>query len=155
MGTITCWPPQGWSGSDLSPGLIVDVDFSDDAGRFFILQLDGEDYTYPMRYDAVLHYADEEDRNFHKFHLPNGLLEDPANKEIMLDDLQRAKRRKTSNSTADIASRHQPTSDMPPSPIPTVAADNDDNIEFGDDNNYADEEEMDPEEDKGECITIF
>jgi len=29
---------EGGSGSDLCPGLIVDVDFSDDAGRFFILQ---------------------------------------------------------------------------------------------------------------------
>ena len=61
-----CWW-EGWSCSALCPGAIVAVDFSDDAGRFFILQLDREDYTYPMRYDDVFFYADEEDMNFHKF----------------------------------------------------------------------------------------
>jgi hypothetical protein len=35
-----------------------------------------------MRYDAVLKYADEEDANFYKFHLPDGLLEDPANDRV-------------------------------------------------------------------------
>ena len=33
---------EGWSGSALCPGAIVAVDFSDDDGRFFILQLEGE-----------------------------------------------------------------------------------------------------------------
>ena len=83
MGTVTHWPPllveecwwEGWSCSALCPGAIVAVDFSDDAGRFFILQLDREDYTYPMRYDDVFFYADEEDMNFHKFHLQDDILE--------------------------------------------------------------------------------
>ncbi len=37
-----------------------------------------------MWYNAVLKYADERDRNFHKFHLPDGLLEDPAEEEVTI-----------------------------------------------------------------------
>ena len=73
---------DGCHGSELYPGAISDVNFDDAAGRFFILTLDGDEYTYPMGYDAVVHYADETDRNFYKFHLPDGLLEDPANERV-------------------------------------------------------------------------
>ena len=51
----------------------------------FFLQLDNEDWTYPIiRYDTVFKYADadESDRRFCKFHLPDRLLEDPANEEV-------------------------------------------------------------------------
>lgn len=88
MQVAECWWPE-YSGSDLCPGQIADVKFDDAAGRFFLLQLDGEDWTYPMRYDAVLKYADETDRNFYKFHLPDGLLEDPADEEVAVRNPRR------------------------------------------------------------------
>eukprot|EP00956_Cyclotella_meneghiniana_P033551 scaffold96912_cov61-Cyclotella_meneghiniana.AAC.2 len=75
------WWPE-YSGSDLCPGQIIDVKFDDDQERYWLLQLDGEDWTYPMRYDAVVRYADEEDRNFHKFQLPDGILEDPSDERV-------------------------------------------------------------------------
>ena len=59
------------------------VDFDDELGRFFILQLDGDEYTYKMRYDAVLLYVDEEDANFYKRHLPDSMPEDPEHEEIV------------------------------------------------------------------------
>ena len=68
-----------FSGKDLCPGEIVDVDFDDELGHFFILQLDGDEYRYHMRYDAVLLYSDKEDANFHTFHLPNSQPEDDSN----------------------------------------------------------------------------
>ena len=49
---------EGWwedyGGTALWPGQIVAVNFGDELGRFFILQLNGEEWTYPMSYDAVL-----------------------------------------------------------------------------------------------------
>ena len=68
---------------------------------------------YPMRYDAILFNADEEDRNFHMFHLADGMLEDPENEEFTLADLQQAKRRKTSNSTSNLASPNLPPTHHP------------------------------------------
>ena len=50
-----------------------------------------------MRYDAVLHYADEQHPNFRRFHLPDGLLEDPDDEEITLAQLQKRKTRSTTN----------------------------------------------------------
>jgi hypothetical protein len=70
----------------------VAVDFDDELGRFFILQLDGDEYTYKMRYDAVLLYVDEEDPNFYKRHLPDSLPEDPEGEEITLAQLLRHKK---------------------------------------------------------------
>jgi hypothetical protein len=90
---------DGCSGSTLYPGRIAAVNFDDAVGRFFLLQLDEEreGETYPMRYDAVLHYADEQHPNFSRFHLPDGLLEDPADEEITLAQLQKRKKRSTTN----------------------------------------------------------
>jgi hypothetical protein len=74
---------DGYTGSMLYPGQIIDVDFTNDNGKFFILQLDNDEYTYEMRYDAVLKYANEEDANFSRYHLPEGLLEDPEGEEVV------------------------------------------------------------------------
>jgi hypothetical protein len=121
LGGIHMLVEDGWwdgcSGSDLNPGLIVAVDFSDEAGRFFILQLDGDDkYTYPMRYvlSSSLFYANEKDRSFHKFHLRDGMIQDAAHEENIIAQLQRNKHRrhKPSNSPADIAARPQSTSNI-------------------------------------------
>jgi hypothetical protein len=62
----SCWW-DGFDGHELNPASVVDVDFDDSAGRFWIFQCDGDCYTYQMRYDAVLHYADETHPNFYKF----------------------------------------------------------------------------------------
>jgi hypothetical protein len=87
---------EDYSGTAFWPGQIVAVSFDDEMGRFFILQLDGEERTYPMtmRYDAVLLYADEEDANFYKRHLPDSLPEDPEGEEITLAQLLRHKKGK-------------------------------------------------------------
>ena len=58
---------DGWGDDGLWPGTIVDIDFDDEAGRIFLFQCDGDTERYHMRYDAVLHYADEEHSNFNKF----------------------------------------------------------------------------------------
>ncbi|KAL7527968.1 hypothetical protein ACHAXR_007787 [Thalassiosira sp. AJA248-18] len=66
----------------------------------FLLQLDDDEYTYQMRYDAVLKYADEEDANFNKFRLPEGLLEleDPEGEEVVAPAQRRGRRlERTSN----------------------------------------------------------
>jgi len=85
-----CWW-DGCNGSTLYPGRIAAVDFNDVAGRFFLLHLDEdeEDIMYHMRYDAVVYYADAQDQNYHKFKLPDGLLEDPEDEEITLSQLQK------------------------------------------------------------------
>ena len=74
------WP--GYTTTTLRPGKIVHVNFTNDSGRFFVLQLDNESFTYPMWYDAVIKYTDKDDANYNIFCLPDGLLEDPADKEV-------------------------------------------------------------------------
>jgi hypothetical protein len=76
------WP--GYHGTNLCPGMIVDVDFSCQLSKFFFLQLDGEDWTYAMCYHIVLLYANEEDPNYHNYHLPDGLLLDMDGKEVTI-----------------------------------------------------------------------
>jgi NAD(P)H-nitrite reductase large subunit len=46
-----------------------------------------------MRYDAVLHYADEEHSNYRRFHLPSAMLEDPEDEEVTLAELQQLSQR--------------------------------------------------------------
>ena len=55
------WP--GYTTTTLRPGKIVHVNFTNDNGRFFLLQLDNELFTYPMRYAAVLKYVNKDDAN--------------------------------------------------------------------------------------------
>ena len=83
------WWPGYKDEEEPIPGAIVGLDFKDEAGKFFQFQIDGETHTYSMRYDAVLHYADEESRRFHVYHLPSDQLPDPEDEEITLADLQR------------------------------------------------------------------
>ena len=46
------WP--GYCSSKLCPGQIVDVNLDCSDGKYFILQLDGDEFTYGMQYDAVV-----------------------------------------------------------------------------------------------------
>ena len=102
------WP--SYDDSELNPGRIVDVNFDDPAGRFFLLELDDElGANYRMRYDAVLKYADESQRNFHTFHLPMALLPDPEDETITLAQL--ANLRQTSRPTSRPTILHNPTTD--------------------------------------------
>ncbi|KAL7538013.1 hypothetical protein ACHAXR_008222 [Thalassiosira sp. AJA248-18] len=51
-----------------------------------------------MRYDAVLKYADEDNANFYRYHLPEGLLEDPEGEEVVAPAQRRVRRcERTSN----------------------------------------------------------
>ena len=68
--------PERWwagcTGSKLFHGKIIAIDFSDDAKRYFKFEPDSEKGAhYPIRYDAVLHYADEDHQSYSKFLLPS------------------------------------------------------------------------------------
>ena len=68
-------PAHWWnncSGNTLYAGQIADINFSDDAKRYFMLKLDSEENRnlHPMRYDAVLRYADKEHPTHSRFDLP-------------------------------------------------------------------------------------
>jgi hypothetical protein len=83
-----CWWPE-FSGHELYPGVIEDVDFDDPNDRFFIFRIDGDEWTYNMRYDAVIHYADEDHPSYHTFRLPDGYMQDPTTEEVTLAQLQK------------------------------------------------------------------
>ena len=56
---------DGCSGNLLFPGKIASFDSSAEKERFFNLELEEElGAYYPMRYDAVSHYADETHRSY-------------------------------------------------------------------------------------------
>lgn len=57
--------------------------------------MDGEDASYPMRYDAVSLYADTGHDDFRKFNLPNKMLASPAGETVVVKP--RAKRKKDRN----------------------------------------------------------
>ena len=68
-------PAHWWnncSGNTLYAGQIADINFSDDAKRYFMLKLDSEENRnlHTMRYDAVLRYADKEHPTHSRFDLP-------------------------------------------------------------------------------------
>jgi len=65
---------EGWwaecSGSDLFAGTIQGVNFNDTADWYFLFECDGDgdgDVPYLMRYDVVLHYADEDNKRYSQF----------------------------------------------------------------------------------------
>jgi hypothetical protein len=67
-------------------GKIVRVDVDDDISAFdiFMLELDDSSGTFHrMRYDAVLHYADEQQDNLHSFNLPSSPPCDPSHEEAV------------------------------------------------------------------------
>ena len=77
------WWHNSW-GNYLYPGWIDSVNFVDNGIRFWLYQLDDPDYQdednlYPMRYDAVLAYADEDSLSFSSFRLPTHSLTNPSN----------------------------------------------------------------------------
>eukprot|EP00956_Cyclotella_meneghiniana_P024576 scaffold49508_cov47-Cyclotella_meneghiniana.AAC.9 len=120
---------DGYDDSELNPGVISAIDFSDKAGRFFQLELDDEPGAhYPMRYDAVLKYADETHSNFHSFHLPIGILPDPEDETVTLAQL--ANSLPTLHETARPTVLHDSTTDD------YIAQDlsSSDNDSFGDNN---------------------
>ena len=79
---------DGYDDSELNSGVIAAFDFDDEAGRFFQLELDDEPGAYyPMRYDAVLKYADETHGRFSSYHLPTDILPDPEDETVTLAQL--------------------------------------------------------------------
>jgi len=81
------WP--GYSGSKLCAGKIVAVDFEEPAGRYFTLRLDADEdeddeIVFSMRYDDVVHYADEQHERYASFQLPPEALADPQREEVRL-----------------------------------------------------------------------
>ena len=63
---------DGCTGNTLFHGEITAIDFTDDAERYFKFRPDSEKAKlYPMRYDAVLHYADEEHQSYSTYLLPS------------------------------------------------------------------------------------
>jgi len=96
MGGVTCWPSyEGGSqfcarahgGERVYCRKIVHIDVDDDisaSGMIFMLELDDSSGTFHrMQYDAVLHYADEQQDNFHAFNLPSSPPCDPSHKEAV------------------------------------------------------------------------
>ena len=90
---------DGCTGRELYEGIIAAVNFDDHGDRFFQLELDEEKgVLYPMRYDAVLHYADEEHSQFSSFQLPADPPSNPANERIRV---RRRPRRIFNNDKSD------------------------------------------------------
>ena len=75
------WP--GYNGNELYLGRISSLDLDADGARYFQLELDDEPGVYyPMRYDAVLHYADEGQRKYLSYHLPNSVPANPVSETV-------------------------------------------------------------------------
>ena len=77
--------PDNWlygcTGSQLYKGRIVAVDFYDEAEQFLMLELDDDNEKgeqYHMRYNDVLHYADEGHRSYSWYYLPSNSPECPT-----------------------------------------------------------------------------
>ncbi|KAL7549930.1 hypothetical protein ACHAWF_013185 [Thalassiosira exigua] len=67
-------PEHWWQGRSrkLHGGRITSTSLDDDAGRHFVFETNDEPgVTYPIRYDAVRKYADENQPNFSEYDLPN------------------------------------------------------------------------------------
>ena len=80
------WP--GFSGSALNAGVIARVDLDIDTNNHYQLELDKErGVFYAMRYDAVVHYADETHRSYSSFRLPAHALSDPAGEVVTVEDV--------------------------------------------------------------------
>ena len=75
------WVHSGSSGNELHPGKIHSINFEQTKNRIFQLQLDDVDEPdlHPMRYDAVLAYADETCPSYSSFGLPAQFIPNPVN----------------------------------------------------------------------------
>ena len=63
---------DGCTGNKLFHGEVTAIDFTDGAERYFKFRLDSEKgSSYPMRYDAILHYADDEHPRYSAYLLPS------------------------------------------------------------------------------------
>ena len=78
---------DGFTGHKLNGGVIARVDFGIDGNKYFQLELDGERGAYyPMRYDAVVRYADKTHRAFSSFRLPAHAVSDPAQEVVVVEE---------------------------------------------------------------------
>ena len=80
--------PDSWwvncSGEEMNKGVIAAVDFTKPRCTFFQFKLDSElEAHYPMRYDSVFSFADEEQENFRKFRLPRYSLDNPEGEQVI------------------------------------------------------------------------
>jgi len=67
------------TGNNFNSGHIAGLDFSDENDRYFQLEVDDEQGAYyNMRYDAILHYADEDQSIFSRFRLPSKAYVEPT-----------------------------------------------------------------------------
>ena len=63
---------NGYNGSTPCLGAIVAIDYDAKKENYFLLEVDDTPgVQYPMRYDAVLLYADEEHETYPSYHLPS------------------------------------------------------------------------------------
>ena len=77
------WP--GYSSSELYAGAVQELDFSDEQGRYFLFEGDGDvGSRYPMLYDAFLHYANKEQLGYARFRLPPNPPANMANEAVRL-----------------------------------------------------------------------
>jgi hypothetical protein len=78
---------DGFTSHKLNGGVIARVDFGIDGNKYFQHELDGEHGAfYPMRYDAVVRYADETHRAFSSFRLPAHAVSDPAQEVVVVEE---------------------------------------------------------------------
>ena len=81
--------PDSWwvncSGEELNEGVIAAVDFTKPRCTFFQLELDNElGAHYPMRYDSVFSFADEDQDNFKTCRLPRYPIGNPEGEEVAI-----------------------------------------------------------------------
>ena len=81
--------PDSWwvncSGEQMNKGVIAAVDFTKPRRTFFQFELDSElGAHYPMRYDSVFSFADEEQENYRRFSLPRYPLDNPEGEPVVI-----------------------------------------------------------------------
>ena len=97
------WP--GYDGDGSNPAVIQHVDFGQTNKRYFQVELDDElGVYYPMRYDAVYLYADENQRGFSRFHLPWHAPRNPDNDTVRIPSRFGRQQRTNDNSGDQTAS---------------------------------------------------
>jgi hypothetical protein len=85
-------------------GTIRSVDFNDTAERYFQFECDGDAVPgrlYPMRYDAVLHYADEEDERYSQFRLLSSPPANPDGEEVRIHQCRTLPRQRRNPESSD------------------------------------------------------